>query len=542
MLLTRFWNVLLALLLASTVFVLYLAVSMYNRSGSRTMAERLSSDSQVVSWYLKEDARERAAQLIQFAVNPELAKALQKSNESEAKVPPQSQEKVRKVLKEINERIPAEFTFDAIFAVDQLGRVVDHLGYEQASGMEEFELGGYTVVADALHGYIRDDILVLDRMYRVVARPVELEAGQPPVGAIMGARIVDDRFSRELSKRTNAAIGFFARGQRVASGAPDNFDKSQLDQIVGDLEELDRDEAYREMGRSKVRTIMGTLGVQYARLPGEAWALGAGYVVARRPDQIENPLGFFQKSDDKDKEQGHIFVAIAIALGAALLGILFSIFEHTRPLLVMRSEAIKLAKGQLDQMHPSKFRGIYRKIASDLNDGIDVVAAKGGVPRKAADLKQVLGDIPDQPQMSAFSFPGEASSPSATSNPLVASKPLPSAPQRSIPKPAAPVAEASNPNAPAPPARRPPPPRSHEQAADVAETKEEAWRRVYEEFVGLKRQCGEKVDGLTYEKFEVTLKKNEDTLVQKHGAATVKFSVYVKDGKAALKASPVRGG
>src|ERR1039457_5222335 len=163
MLLTRFWNVLLALLLGSVVFVLYLAVSMYNRSGSRTMAERLSSDSQVVSWYLKEDARERAAQLIQFAVNPELAKALKKSNESESKVPPQSQEKVRKVLKEINERLPAEFTFDAIFAVDQLGRVVDHLGYEQASGMEEFELGGYTVVADALHGYIRDDILVLDR-------------------------------------------------------------------------------------------------------------------------------------------------------------------------------------------------------------------------------------------------------------------------------------------------------------------------------------------------------------------------------------------
>ena len=169
------------------------------------------------------------------------------------------------------------------------------------------------------------------------------------------------------------------------------------------------------------------------------------------------------------------------------------------------------------------------------------MAAKGGVPRKAADLKQVLGDIPDQPQMSAFSFPGEASSPSAVSNPMVASKALPSAPQRSIPKPAAPAAEAANPNAPAPPARRPPPPSSHEQHADVGETKEQAWRRVYQEFVGLKQQCGEKVDGLTYEKFEVTLRKNEDTLVQKHGASSVKFSVYVKDGKAALKASPVRG-
>ncbi|MGC4065768.1 MAG: hypothetical protein QM784_14180 [Polyangiaceae bacterium] len=76
MLLTRFWNVLVSLGLGAAVFVLYLAVSMYNRAGGRTMAERLSSDSQVVSWYLKEDARQRAAELIPFAVNQELARAL----------------------------------------------------------------------------------------------------------------------------------------------------------------------------------------------------------------------------------------------------------------------------------------------------------------------------------------------------------------------------------------------------------------------------------------------------------------------------------
>ena len=550
MLLTRFWNVLVALLLGAAVFVLCLAVSMYNRAGARTLAERLSSDSQVVSWYLKEDSRERAAQLIQFAVNSELARALQKSNESESKVPPQSAEKVHKELRTILEKIPPEFSFDAVFVVDQLGRVVDHSGYEQASGMENFELGGYSVVADALHGYIRDDTLILDRMYRVVARPVELEAGQAPVGAIMGARIVDDRFSRALSMRTNAAVGFYARGQRVASGAPDNFDKSQLDQIVGDLEELDHDDAYRDMGRSKVRNISGLIGVQYSRLPGESWSLGAGYVVARRPDVVDSPLGFFQKSDDKDKEQARVIVAILIALGAALIGILFSILEHTRPLHALRAEAIKLAKGQIDQLHPSRFRGILRKIASDLNDGIDQVAAKGGVPRKAADLSQVLGDIPDQPQMSAFAFPGDpASSVSVATNPS-ASKPMASAPQRSLPMPtslrgvpvpkAAPAGAAEAPGVPEAPARRPPP-RAHAQAAVAADdSKQEIWRGVFEDFVRMKEQCGESVEGLTFEKFEVTLKKNESSLMKHHAATSVKFSVYVKDGKAALKASPVR--
>jgi hypothetical protein len=65
------------------------------------------------------------------------------------------------------------------------------------------------------------------------------------------------------------------------------------------------------------------------------------------------------------------------------------------------------------------------------------------------------------------------------------------------------------------------------------------WRRVYQDFVELKQQCGESTDGFTYDKFEATLKKNRDTLMSRHGAQRVKFSVYVKEAKAALKASPI---
>ena len=43
-----------------------------------------------------------------------------------------------------------------------------------------------------------------------------------------------------------------------------------------------------------------------------------------------------------------------------------------------------------------------------------------------------------------------------------------------------------------------------------------------------------------FEKFKNTLRKNRDQLLQRHACKSVKFSVYVKDGKAALKASPVR--
>ena len=541
MVLSRFWYVLVGLFLGLSIFVLSLATSMYNRAGARAMGEALSSDSQVVAWYLRDDARQRSGRLIQFGVDPDIAKYLQKSTESEAKVPEEAKDKLLAALKKVNAGIPKEDQFDAVFAVDQGGRVVAYLGYEQASGMSDFELGGYPVVADALRGYVRDDTLILDRIYRVVARPVEYDTGSLPAGAIIGARIVDDRFARELSSRTGAAIAFYANGERASSGAPEGFATSQLDQIVGDMASLEQDEEYKNKGRSNVRTIGGLLGVQYSRLPGEAWQLGGGFAVARLPVAVDGPFGFFKTADDKDKHQANLPLAIGIAIAAAGVGILFSLFEHTRPLGLFKAEAQRLAKGETDQLQPSRFRGVFRKIAADLNDGMDQVMAKGGGPRRGpADMKQVLGDIPDQPQMSAFSFPGDPSSmPQPPSAPRAVPTP-PAAPNK-LPRPpgrpgAAPVLDstlAEGQSMDSAPRRAPAPPGRAEPS------QLEEWQSVFQDFVSLKQQCGENTDGFSYEKFELTLKKKNEELLTRHGAKRVKFSVYVKEGKAALKASPI---
>lgn len=66
------------------------------------------------------------------------------------------------------------------------------------------------------------------------------------------------------------------------------------------------------------------------------------------------------------------------------------------------------------------------------------------------------------------------------------------------------------------------------------------WLTVYEDFVRTKKKCGEPTDGLSFDKFSHTLKKNRDALVQRHSCKRVKFSVYVKEGRASLKATPVR--
>ena len=72
------------------------------------------------------------------------------------------------------------------------------------------------------------------------------------------------------------------------------------------------------------------------------------------------------------------------------------------------------------------------------------------------------------------------------------------------------------------------------------QTDEQHFQDVYREFVSTRERCGEPADGLTYDKFAVKLRKNREQLVQKYSCRTVRFQVYVKEGKAALKATPVK--
>ena len=100
----------------------------------------------------------------------------------------------------------------------EAGRVIADVGWDHRP---DWNLGGYSVVADALAGWTRDDAWVLrEKLYRVVARPVENEVNGAPVGAIVALSAVDDRFADSVSRRTGTAVAFYALGTRIATGAP----------------------------------------------------------------------------------------------------------------------------------------------------------------------------------------------------------------------------------------------------------------------------------------------------------------------------------
>jgi hypothetical protein len=66
------------------------------------------------------------------------------------------------------------------------------------------------------------------------------------------------------------------------------------------------------------------------------------------------------------------------------------------------------------------------------------------------------------------------------------------------------------------------------------------WQQVFQDFLRTRASCGESTEGLTYERFRGKLEGNKAQLVAKYGCKTVRFQVYVKEGKAALKATPVK--
>jgi hypothetical protein len=432
----------------------------------------------------------------------------------------------------------------------------------------------------------------------VVARPVEYDATQRPAGAIVGLREVNRKFVDDLAKRTRTSLAFYASGKAVAAATGvEGFDEEKLNTISNDLKGVD-DKTYGDGGRTDARMLDEDLGVMYARLPGDVWSLGGGFAVLRARTVLAGPMSFLSTADDKDKANVPWGLLAAVVILAAAVGIGLTYLEHTTPLNELLMQAGRLKGGMMETLQVARFRGGYRLAAQGINEGIERAIEKaGGVTRKPADLESILGPTPAQPSMSAFSFPnaeadvppppppaaaGPAAVPAGHS-PQVPPQPGPPRPPGSKPGYGSGNNLGLGPNAPPRPAAgsplaRPPTPSPAQLATPAtgrafaplagipqsddddatmvgavpAELLKQAtgdgtsadetaeWLSVYDDFVRTKRQCGEPVDGLTFEKFSHTLKKNRDALVQRHACRRVRFSVYVKDGRASLKATPVK--
>jgi len=227
----------------------------------------------------------------------------------------------------------------------------------------------------------------------------------------------------------------------------------------------------------------------------------------------------------------------------------------------LASAADRIARGDFDARVP-RMSGTFGTVASALSRAADAarmarvaaspslpptgIAIPPAPPANTLDVPLLAVPPPEPPGPATFDDPfshGVAVPPPGAPTPLNGTTPSQPTPLPfTVPPPQRTGTarfEAAEPLAPQTPFQAPQP---HAPVAPPAqaESDESAWQGVFQEFLRVREECGESVEGLTWERFRQKLQKNRDSLVQKYACRTVRFQVYVKEGKAALKATPVR--
>lgn len=580
---SKLWYLLLAVVVAVSLMAAYVANGVYNRSVSVRLNEQLVRDRTELEQAMQIEARARMDGILPIAAINDIRTALRDATgRRSGPIDPSAAARVRRKLAEVNHQL-GEGSADILFAVDLWGEIVAHDG--EAQPPRGAGLGAFPVVQRALSGYTTDDIWFFDnQLYRVAATPVIM--GGQYVGAIVHTKVIDHGFAQRLAARVEgASVGFYIDDQLVAhraggDGAPG------LAEMNGGIAAAREDAGYAEGGSSSILPLAEIGRAVYSPVTGTARHNGAGYVVARPVHLSASPYALFNDSTQEDRDQVPTAWIAILALLLGVLGIVFAILERDRPFKAFLAGVQALGRGEVQRLTSTDYRGGLRGAAEDVNGALDKVAGSAApeTPRVQANLDEILGSAPkERESVPFFGFasddananaeipdvppapPAAAPTPAFEAPAAPAPAPAPPAPTpppaAPAPPPAAPPAPAAPP--PAPPAPAPPAPDlgGPEEDDDDAATmiaqipqellnasnssneqaeEERHFREVFDRFVAMKGECGESTAGLTFEKFKGTLRKNRDQILKQRGARRVRFTVYNKGGRAALKATPLK--
>ena len=572
---SRFWYFLIAALAGAGLAAAYAAQATINQNYDTRLEERLRRDRVELELRLRYDARRRIDGIAPIAAHPDVRSTLSRATGSTT-LPADARDALSRTLEGLNGQL-GDSAAQLLFAVNKHGEIISQLGGD-ATRPAGAGLGAFPLVERALHGFVGDDVWVYNtKVYRIAARPV-VDGGQI-VGAIVHGMEVTRFIAERLAQRIEgASLAFFMRERVIATHVAQVENAPGQPAMEAALAESLT--ALNEDGQSEVLELGDHGRGLVSLVTGSARHAQVGYVIGRPTKTLASPLDVFTK-DGVAAINWPLAVGIPLLLG--LLGVFFVFLERDRPFRAFGAALESVGQGNLQRLDDTKMRGKYRDLAGYVNQALDRATAAGGPvsPRKAtADLDQILGDAPKADAPSFFGFQqqqqaqGAADFESLAPGPT-ATAPLPPTPPAPPPAPAdlappTPLAPAAAP----PPAAVPTPPvpaptqletasvddldpfdeDDEESATMVARVPDELlaatsqeidlekrhFQEVYDQFVAMKRQCGESTSGLTFPKFEKTLLRNKEQIVSKHGAKSVRFTVYEKNGKAALKATPLK--
>jgi hypothetical protein len=554
MLLSRFWYLFLAVSAAAALAAALLGRGIVNRLSDKQVADQLRRDRTELEAMLQLEARSRLDRISFIMVDSKVGAILKRAAgiDDVSKLYKLNTE-LKQLLKGHVERIieatpgsdsPQDkrnrVTPTIGFAVDARGRIIAQMG-PMAANPPGSSLADYPLVKRALQGYVRDDVWLYDRkVYRMAARPV-FSTGQY-VGAVLHGYRYDPPFVQMLSKHLGgASVTFFYGTQVMGTYTPtDREDAPTHAQMVAPLREVFNDEKFKSGKRTDPVQLEGGGLAVYSLLTGSAAASQVGYVIARPRQHLSSPMEMFEGATEDDVKGLPIAFLVGGAVVAFLFGLLFIYLERDRNFKQILDKTAEIARDERDRLIITEWRGSYRKLADVINQAIDREVEKAAEmapsSRKKVDLDEILGPTPEaEGADSFFGFAGDkpAGGPDLVPPPPATEAPVPAAPPSRPEAPAPP----SQPDAAAPASQAP----ASQPGAAAEEFDEQShFEEVFEQYLATRKECGEPTEGLSLDKFLITLKKNRDQIISKHGARAVRFTVYVKNGKAALKASPIK--
>ncbi|MEA2698496.1 MAG: hypothetical protein QOI66_2767 [Myxococcales bacterium] len=481
---------------------------------------------------------------------------------------------------------PAGGGIESLVAIDGKGRVVARIGDNEKEYGDY--VGGAEVVADALRGFLSDDVWGAGgKLRRVAAAPVLSKSRDRIVGAILVGAETGSGLADRLKKNLDVDVALLLRGKVVAAT---NYASGlgPLPDLIGahskEMQEVKRTPALPlTVGDDRLLAVA-------APFAGQAGQQQAYYVLlSKQPANSDLPALLSNTSSDDLKWGQFPWVPLGGGIiGMIAIGLFLQRYEVEAPLRDLRRELKQLGHGDIHKIHDGRYGGRFGGLARDMNAVIErFTHAPAPVSEIASkDLNAILE--PGRPSQ-AFDLPGTESSfrgntPPPAFAPPPASTFMPPPPPTFAPPPPpsfaqpTPFSAAAVKNANSAITRKSPPASSensfggfsagefsedgHSPAVlpfgssgsdtigegdetrvvgpEGAAEEDGHFRMVYEDFLTAKRQCGESLAGLTLDKFKGKLHDNKVALMSKHHCRTVRFSVYIKDGKAALKATPVR--
>ncbi len=439
---------------------------------------------------------------------------------------------------------------DLAVILDAKGRVVAESGAPELKPRTPLvEREG---VAAALRGTRGDAYWLLGgHAFRVALAPASRERGVVVLGQALGPELL------ATIRDTVGADLALATAEQIVAAAPALAQVSQIPARVAAQRGARKDEA---RALQPERLGAGQDSVLFAgRWLGERSQAQALVLCALAPQpSFDSPLGRVEATlrqlgrslRGQDGLVMVVLIVLGVLIGLVAFGQYLISLDGARPLRRLLGEAQLVARGDQQRLTAERLPKRFAVLTRTLNAAFDrfgqraraAQTAAAGTPTEVPKHASWPTTQSAQPQPPPAAPPPERTPPPSLT-PLSPTAAAEAAKEEESVWAVAPQLGDMFVPPPKPPVLPPPKPAPAPVETPVAAAlppEDEELRGVYRDFVETRETCGEATEGLTWEKFLTRMQQTRALVQKQHSCTEVRYSVYVKDGKAAIKVTPVK--